>query len=94
MEQGMIDEAESLISRAEKALDSVLQSPMVDREDVVPLMNELAALVGKMYLMANNIDDKSYARKLKDLIKGLEVLIGTLKYQYRAFTEVYNNIDN
>jgi hypothetical protein len=79
-----------LVKKAVERLDAVIDSPMVPKEELVPMMNELAAIVGHLYLAAHDAENKEEARKIKDLIKGLEGLIGTLKYQYRSYTDFKN----
>lgn len=88
-----MEEVIKLITRSQEILDSIIDKPTVDKEKVVPLMNELAAIVGKLYLHSHSVADKAESRKIKDLIKGLEALIGTLKYQYKAYSEILNGVD-
>lgn len=77
---------DELIKRAIEKLDLVLDSPLVGKDEVIPMMNELAAIVGKLYLLSHDVG-KEESKKVRDIIKGLEGLIGTLKYQYRSYAE-------
>lgn len=79
-------EPEGLVERALEKLNKVLDEPLVPKDELVPMMNELAAIVSLLYLTLDTAD-KEQAKKIKNLIKGLEGLIGTLKYQYKSYID-------
>ncbi len=89
----MIDH-EYLINKALEKIEYVLDNPTVPKKDLIPLMNYVSALIGHLYISAHQVTDKAEARKIKDLIKGLETMVSVLKYQYRSYIDFReDNVD-
>lgn len=90
---GVKMEVDNLVESVMQKVDRIIEKPIVSKEELIPLMNELASVNVRLYLFAHETTDKVEVRKIKDLIKGLEGLIGTLKYQYRSYVELSRGDD-
>ncbi len=78
---------EYLVEKAIEKLNYVLEHPVVPKNELIPLMNYVSAIIGHLYLAANQSKTADEKRKYRDLIKGLENLVSVLKYQYKSYVD-------
>jgi len=75
---------EEIISAALGISNKILESPDVPSAEIYPLMNKLSAYIAQLRASAVN-KDKKEAEGLREVCRGLETVLSTLKYQAKQY---------